>query len=379
MLSVDVLIVGGGPAGSSLGYMTQKAGLKSCIVDKALFPRKKLCGGLLTQKTHDLINLIYNDTSYPCECITSKIGLFLGDEKLSSVQVDSNFYLVDRKDFDQYLIMKYQSAAGVFLENTTVTSVNLRNNCASLSTGEVIYYRILVGADGANSQVRRYIDRNYRPNAVCLEFDSPSDDVSDELQVYFLAVRSGYGWCFPKKSHYTVGLGGVIEDNQNIKNKFEVFYKNIGKIDGNENTKGALIPFGRFVKSPCKNNILLIGDAAGLVDPITGEGIYFALLSAKYASEAIISFTSCKDNLRKLYSVKVKQIHSIISEANTFNSILFNGFAKSYLLKMVKGKTNVIKYYSDNLLSHYNITYLGFVTKYLKVRWKRKKSERKRS
>ena len=377
MLTVDVLIIGGGPAGSSLGYSLQKAGLICCIVDKAAFPRKKLCGGLLTQKTADLIEDIFGDVSFPCEYTTKNIRLFLGNENLSRVQTDSNFYLVNRVDFDFYFIRQYLGVGGILFDNTTVKKVNLETNSAMLSSREEIHYKVLVGADGANSQVRKYIDSKYRPNAMCLEFDSPANEIGDEIQVYFSTLRSGYGWCFPKKGYYTVGIGGEIKVNQDIKKSFKLFYRSINKTAGSENITGALIPFGRYVKVPCKGNILLVGDAAGLVDPITGEGIYFAFLSAMYASEAIQKFLVSNEYFVKTYLLDIKHIQAIITGANRFNRLLFNEAVKPLFLKMVKDKTHIIKYFCENLLSRYNMTYLGFVTKYIKTRHERKKAEKR--
>jgi geranylgeranyl reductase family protein len=375
MLYVDVPIIGGGPAGSSLGYILQKAGLTCCIVDKARFPRKKLCGGLLTKKTWEIIDDIFGDTSFPCERVSQNVSLFLGDQKLSNIQADSEFYLVDRVDFDFWFIEKYLAVNGYLFEDAVLKETHLDANSVVLSSGEEIGYKVLVGADGANSQVRKYIDGKYRLNAICLEFDSPSSDISDEIQVYFSAINAGYGWCFPKKNHYTIGVGGIIEANQNIKKSFKTFYRSIGKTVGNEKTVGAFIPFGKYVKTPYRNNILLIGDAAGLVDPITGEGIYFAFLSASYASEVIIGFLRSENDL-SAYLKKIRGIHNIISNGNHFNRLFLNGLTKPFFLKFVNGKTHVTRYFCENLLSHYNMTYLGFVVKYMKARHERKKAER---
>ena len=373
MLSVDALIVGGGPAGSSLGYMLQKSGLKSCLVDKADFPRKKLCAGLLTKKTFNIIDAIYGDTAFPCERITKNVGLFFGSQKLSSAQTDSEFYLVERDDFDFYFIQKYIAADGILFLNTKVTDIQTGANIATLSSGEKIGYRVLVGADGANSQIRKYVDKKYSPNAICLEFNSPSSVIEEEIQIYFETIRSGYGWCFPKRSHYTIGIIGVKSVSKDIKSLFSEFNQSIGKTAGVENTTGALVPFGEFVKNPCSDNILLIGDAAGFADPLTGEGIYFAFLSAQFASETILEFIQSGKNLSKNYLSKVKNIQKIIVNGNHFKSLFFNKLTRPFFLKMIKGKTNITKYFCENLISHYNMTYLGFVANYIKARRERKK------
>lgn len=343
------------------------------IVDKACFPRKKLCGGLLTRKTYELINEIFGDTAFPCELVTKNVSLFLGLKKLSNIQADSDFYLVNRSDFDFYFMKKFLDVEGILFEKTTISSLDITNKLAVLSSGDEIHYKVLVGADGANSQIRKHIDKKYRPNAMCLEFDSPSDCATDEIKVFFSVVRSGYAWCFPKKNRYTVGIGGAIKNNQNIKESFKAFYQGINKSVGEETVTGALIPYGEFVKKPCKDNVILIGDAAGFVDPITGEGIYFAFLSAKYASESIESFICQNVLLSKTYLSKVNSINKIIVDANRFNKLFFNGLTKLFFLKLVNGKTNVTKFFCENLLSQYNMSYMGFIIKYAKVRCKRKK------
>ncbi len=96
-------------------------------------------------------------------------------------------------------------------ENCKIKELDKANNAIILDNNEIINYKIVVGADGANSYIRKYVDKDYRPNALCIEQNIVSKDVSDEIQIYFSAIRSGYGWCFPKRNHYTVGIGGKID------------------------------------------------------------------------------------------------------------------------------------------------------------------------
>jgi len=370
MTNVDVLIAGGGPAGSALGYLLQKKGYSCCIVDKCSFPRVKLCGGLLTQKTVSLIDSIYGEINFPCECTTSILNLFLGKQKITSVTADSKFYLVERYDFDFYLINKYREVSGLLFENSKVTSIDLLNNVATINNEEKITFKILVGADGANSQIRKYIDKDFRPNSACLECNYPAENISEGISIYLSYVRSGYAWRFAKQNHYTIGIGEITKKNRKLKDIFASFLESLDIDNKDVGIKGAMVPCGKYVKQPCKDNLLLIGDAAGLVDSITGEGIYFALLSAKYASDSIDDFLQRGLSLSKSYLERVVYIHKIIKDANFFQQFYFNDYLKSFLVKLVKGRKTMIKYVCDNIISNYNVSYSKFPLHYLRVRRK---------
>lgn len=368
----DVIIVGGGPAGATLGFLLQKAGISNCIIDKQVFPREKLCGGLLTEKTLSLLKEIYGQIQFPYERITSSVNLFIGSHKLSSVTTDSTFCLVNRIDFDNYLLEQYKICGGLTYEGTSIQTFNLQDKTLILDNNTEITYRILVGADGANSQVRRLINPVYRPDAICIEANYVSDNITNDIDVFFATIRNGYGWCFPKSNYYTVGIGGVVKQNKNIREAFISFSRNIRKPIENDKLKGAMVPFGKYVKKPCNNNIILIGDAAGLVDPITGEGIFFALKSSKSAYNSIYEYLKNKTPLDKSYPKSIKDIHLLIDNANIFKNIFFNEFMQKKFLKKLEGRTNITKYFCDNILANYKINYMQFPLTYMKVRHKRK-------
>ncbi len=375
----QTVIIGGGPAGASLGFLLQKEGISNCIIDNQKFPRNKLCGGLLTEKTVSLLENTYETHHFPFEKITSTVDLFIGTQKLSSVNAKSSFYLVERKEFDNFLIEQYKIKGGILYEDTQVQKINQEKRQLVLKNGEIINYCILVGADGANSQVRKMLSPNYHPNALCLEANYSSKFVNDNICVYFATIRNGYGWCFPKNRHYTIGIGGKIKKNKNIKEAFIAFSENIGKTISKNEIKGALVPFGEYVKNPCKNNILLVGDAAGLVDPITGEGLYFAIRSSQIAFQSINNYIRNKVPLNRSYNRAIKEIHSIINDAKLFTKIFFNESTRDFFLTLVKGRTNIMKYFCDNILANYNISYMQFPFKYIYVRHKRKMQEKKLS
>ena len=371
----DVVIVGGGPAGATLGFLLQKAGICNCIIDRQVFPREKLCGGLLTEKTLSLLKDIYGTIKFPYERMTSSVNLFIGTHKLSSVITGSTFCLIDRKNFDNYLLEQYKICNGTTYEGTRIQKINKNDKRILLDNGTELVYHILVGADGANSQIRQLIDSVYRPEALCIEANYTSENITNDIDVFFATIRNGYGWCFPKSNYYTIGIGGSIKQNKNIRESFITFSRNIKKPIENNSLKGAMVPFGQYVKNPCSNNVILIGDAAGLVDPITGEGIYFALRSSMYAYGSICKYVYENTPLDKSYNKSLRAIHIKIDDANCFKKVFFNEFMQKVFLKKIDGKTNITKYFCDNILANYKISYMQFPFIYLKVRRKQKSNK----
>lgn len=367
METYDVVIVGAGPAGSSLAYLLQKDGISVCLLDKSSFPRTKLCGGLLTEKTVSLYSKIYNEEFDQYTSITSKVNLYDKLNLLSSVETNAKFFFVDRENFDFLLVNKYLHTSGIMHQNTKIMDVDFESRVISLQTGKKIRYSVLVGADGALSKIRSLMIPSFKPNALCVEVKLPLDMQKNEISIFFSTYKQGYGWVFPSN----IGIGGPIDKSTNMVKCFDEFATTLN-CSSNLKKKGAPICFGQYLKKPGQNHVIFIGDAAGLTDPLTGEGIYFAFLSATMAFEAIHDSKGMNyNNACSMYNQKVKYIHTIIDDALFFKK----WFLHSFFLKMLRGKTNIIKYVCENLLSNYNISYRKFPLTYCNVRRERKKNE----
>jgi geranylgeranyl reductase family protein len=308
----DVVIVGAGPAGSTAAYILSQKGYNVLLLDKEHFPRKKLCGGCLTAKTIWLLKRVFNESE---ESLIKKniinFKSFRFDVRCKTKVLVSpisplSFYFVDRQVYDSFLLQKAKAAGAEVSEGEKVTNIdgviNSTSNELTVTTSRErqIKTKFIIGADGANSTVRTKLLREKKINgsrwhrnlAYCLEIFIPRKGDHETLEFPILSfgyLRYGYSWIFPNKDRLVVGIGGLERKNKNLPGKFEKFLSdyNLGDIDSYK-MQGYPLPFGNSLSTPFYGNILLVGDAAGLVDPMLGEGIYQAHKSGELAAKAII-------------------------------------------------------------------------------------------
>ncbi len=298
----DVVIVGAGPSGCSTAITLAKKGANVLIIDKSFFPRPKLCGGLITEKTLCLLenNLgllkIKSDMQYE----SNGFEIYFKRQFLNKVYSNNSIYFISRKILDNRLFKKVQEMGCKTIEGERVTKIS--NDSLEIGN-ERIYFNILIGADGANSLVRKKmgLKLNKRKVGFGIQVDVPVDlcpNFHDNLpKIYFGYLKYGWAWVFPKGNYFSIGLGGLKRKKDSMKKSFYDFIRDLGLTDVLDNThlQGAWIPYGSYLRRPAKSNFYLVGDAAGFVEPITGEGIYFALLSGILAGESICSSNSNKE------------------------------------------------------------------------------------
>ncbi len=316
-----MVIVGAGPAGSTAAYILSQKGYHVLLLDKEHFPRKKLCGGCLTAKTLWLLNRVFNE---PEESLTKNniidFKSFRFDVRYKTRVLVSpisplSFYFVDRQVYDSFLLQKAKAAGAEVSEGEEVTGLGFvpptyycpwNKNSAwqseltlTTSRERLIKAKFIIGADGANSIVRTKLLRQkkidgsrwHRNLVYGLEIFIPRKEGQEAFEFPILSfgyLRYGYSWIFPNKDRLVVGIGGLERKNKNLPGKFKKFLSdyNLGGIDSYK-IQGYPLPFGNSLSTPFYRNILLVGDAAGLVDPMLGEGIYQAHKSGELAAKAI--------------------------------------------------------------------------------------------
>ncbi len=341
----DCLIIGGGPAGSSAAYTLAKAGQEVCLVDKSEFPRNKLCGGLLTLRSKKVFEQVFGASWEPSyEFDASSMKLLHKDKLLTVVDDYSRLYFCQRYHFDDYLLSLAQSAGASSKLGASVINIDLNRKVCRLRSGEEVSYDYLIGADGANSFVAKTLfTASFNKDTIgfALECELPREACKGDSdlktpEVYFGLVKWGYGWVFPKKETLTVGLGGRHSINPDLQKQFRTFLKQRFGDVAVPKVKGHYIPCGDYRKQPGSENVLLIGDAAGLVEPITGEGIAFAMQSGYMAAQSIIENTGAEastENLFAQYMLKYSDISTSLKYARALSYLIFPAIGQKLFVK----------------------------------------------
>lgn len=293
----DIVIVGAGPAGSAAACWAARHGASVAVLDKARFPRNKLCGGLFTGRSQTYCHDIFGESYDLSLAITrDEIEFWYKLERLSKLTDVPPVHLTMRYDLDMFLFQKALDAGATDLTGSPVTQVT--NQGVTLRDGHEVQGRIIIGADGVNSVVAKHLfGRSFDPTTIGfgLEIEAAVDEQTPDdqtLRIDFGLVELGYGWSFPKQASTTIGVGGVRALNPGMKTNLMRYLDHLGLDTSPKRFKGHHLPFGDFRKSPGRGNVLLTGDAAGLIDPITGEGIALAMKSGQHAAQAALQALS---------------------------------------------------------------------------------------
>lgn len=300
MKTVDVLIVGAGPAGSVCAYLLQKAGISCLLIDRAIFPRDKLCGGGLTPKCWKLLDELIPGFKYEYNSIR-KIRLTVEENNHCDFESALELRLVKRKEFDNDLVELYKSVGGKFQQGSFLRYDEQDDGLVvTLKSGEQIACRYLVGADGSTSTVRHFLANNHDNGFLILEqYVEKSPDNAIEVTLSKNYDLRGYYYRFPNSEFDAIGYG---DESATIDKFREILkQKNIPE------TK--LLGCYIYLKNdyPLHDRVILIGDAGGFANRLTSEGIRPAFETARNAAEAIISGRPFKEVNASMFQKMEKQ------------------------------------------------------------------------
>jgi flavin-dependent dehydrogenase len=298
MDACDVAIVGGGPGGSSCAWALRNCGLDVVVLDRAVFPRNKLCAGWITPLILEELEFIPED--YPRDRVLQPITGFrisaIGGPQVEIRGETVVSYGIRRCEFDEWLLRRSKAR---MREGTAINSIT-RANGEWIINGE-LRARMLVGAGGHFCPVGRYLGNKGSPAPVLaqeVEFEIPPAQAEQSRvdghmpELFFCRDMLGYGWVFRKDNWFNVGLGRT--DSHEISRHVKDFVGYLGRTRGVETPANRIAghAYGLWGKSQRKildDGVLLVGDAAGLAYPESGEGIRPAIESGLMAAHTILS------------------------------------------------------------------------------------------
>lgn len=302
----DLIIVGGGPSGTSAGRMAGKRGLKTLLLEKERFPRYKPCGGGLSEHA-----MSYLDFELPPDIVEWEVTgakIVFKDQSVWAQKNHRLSVLVSRSAFDNFLLEKAKETEIEIRTGEKVLRCREMPDCIEVDTREGTYRaKFAIIAEGAQGLVKTCV----RPNdnreecGICLVTEIPAKEreikerLGKNVELHFGVAGGGYGWIFPHKTYYSVGIGGVVRDFPHPKESMLEFLKENG-FSGKYILHGHKIPWGGIKRKVMGSRVLLSGDAAGFVDSFSGEGLAYAIRSGQFAAEVIAEICLNGKNLKDL-------------------------------------------------------------------------------
>lgn len=342
-MNPDIIVVGGGPAGASAAYELAHGGARVLVLEKARMPRHKACGGALSPRLGPILGLDLD--ALADEVIHRATFTFRGKLPIEASSDRPMGYTVRRSEFDLGLCRRAGEAGAEIMEDSRVTEVAARDGRAEvLGTHRRWVAPFVIGADGATGVVARGI-LGASPPALLLagEAEEPMSRqartfMAGRILVDFGSSPGGYAWAFPKGGLVNVGVMGYRSRGFGLAGRARAFAGGqpalrdlpLGRITA------AQVPVYHGERTPLgKGPVLLVGDAAGLVDPFLGEGISYAVRSGQLAAQAVLE-GSGERSWQERYAAAVSSeilpqldaAHALFRLANRFPRALYLAFQR---------------------------------------------------
>lgn len=310
----DIAICGAGPAGSTCALALKNSGLKVALIDKAVFPRDKICGDAVSSVTKRVlrqINPAYEEAllQFEPKAYISKAKLYSPKFESLEIEFSKVGHCIKRVDFDNWLYNLATSEnkeLDLYMGNAIKDIEQKDGFTIALDNGKQISARFLIACDGAHSIAAKKIagikvDRKHYSGAVRQYYQNVAGLTGNALEVYFLNdYLPGYFWIFPLANNQAnVGFGmlsdTIAKRKIDLKKSLHHIIHQIPQVAERfkhaqpmEDIKGFGLPLGSKKYNISGNGYMLCGDAAALIDPFSGEGIETAMESGKFAAEQVI-------------------------------------------------------------------------------------------
>lgn len=295
MNTYDVIVVGSGPAGSIAAWRLAKAGVAVAVLEKAALPRYKTCGGGIVGRAMQALPVDVRQ-AVEQDCHTAQLNVLDAGLSFTTHRPTSIVSMTMRSQFDFAILSAAQAAGALVHQRCAVEDASSHGDFVTLGTTRgVMRAKFVVAADGALSTVARkmgFADGRRLIPALEYEVTVPSnrlDAFHGIARFDFGSIPHGYAWVFPKKNHLSIGVLSTAQRAGDLKTSIARYLDRLGcgsvtKVERH----GFVIPIrprrGPFVE----RRTLLVGDAAGFADPVTGEGISSAVRSGLLAAQSLL-------------------------------------------------------------------------------------------
>ncbi len=334
MKTWDAIVVGAGPAGCAAAYDLAVRGREVLLIDKADFPRQKACAGGLTIKAAKALR-------YSIESVVrQKVDRILIEREpgrtTTLAQRSPCCFMTVRQEFDDFCFRQTVSAGARFRRIRAINAIDQDFSDVVLSVdGEMLRARFVVGADGVHSRIRQLIGmgsgwfwRGFALEAIVPHAGASAEDLAFD----FAPVREGYGWVFPKGDHLNIGLYSYADDEKIDRVRLSAYVRSRSATADADCIIGQYAGFGAARHNPLPGRVFLAGDAGGFVDPLTGEGIYFAIASGQAAAAAIESNLSSGERAHEEFARATAPIRANLAVATSAARWFYRNLDLAYRL-----------------------------------------------
>ncbi len=308
----DVAVVGSGPAGCSAALRLAAAGAAVVLIEKERLPRYKTCGGGLVIRARRLLPIDVSG-AVERECEVAEISDLRSDVRVAVERPAPLISMTMREQLDYLLVCAAREAGADVWDGCTLRSLEEKKDRVELTTSRgTVSARFVVAADGALSPTARaagWGDGRHLVPALESEVRVTAktfDRFSRTARFDFGVVPNGYAWVFPKRDHLSIGVLSTRRGAVHLPSHLERYYQLLG-IDAieREERHGSLIPFSMRTGGLARGRVLAAGDAAGFADPVTGEGISFAICSGQIAGQVLAETDFAPHDVRRLYRARL--------------------------------------------------------------------------
>ncbi len=361
----DVIIAGAGPAGCSTALSLANTELKIALIDKAVFPREKICGDGITIDSQRQIKKLSPQLHNTIQSFQKKkiihgcvVTSTKGYTTFFKLPEDKSPYIIERALFDNELLKECKTHKNInVFEDTLITDCFITDDEVKITTSKGVFKgKMIVGADGVNSLIAKFVNPNkvketmYGSSVKAYYSNVKDMGYEDAIEIHYInEIFRGYFWIFPMHNNtFNVGFGmdekmvkkhgvklgelftEIINNNPKFKDRFKDAILEGG-------IKAYRIPVYNRYKKIYGNRVLLVGDSANIVDPLSGEGIGNALRTGRFAADQVkkcFTANNFSKEYNKAYYKRVKK--TMFPELNKkllFAALSTNTFLSNYSLK----------------------------------------------